>query len=158
MCGIIAVVDPDGGVSEPVVHAGAQSLRHRGPDCQRVWLAPHRRAGLGHARLSNIDLETGDQPIGSADERLQLVVNGEFYDFERIRGELERAGHVFRTRSDSEIALDLYEDLGARSLNHLRGEFAFALWNDRDGQLFAARDRFGVKPLYCRSSQGGISV
>jgi asparagine synthase (glutamine-hydrolysing) len=154
MCGIIAVVDPEGGISERVVHAGAQSLRHRGPDCQRVWLAPHRRAGLGHARLSIIDLETGDQPIASEDERLQLVVNGEFYDFERLRGELERAGHVFRTRSDSEIALHLYEDRGAPSLHQLRGEFAFALWNDRDGQLFAARDRFGIKPLYWAMHEG----
>ena len=69
-------------------------------------------------------------------------------DFERIRCELERDGHVFRTRSDSEIALHLFEDRGARSLHSLRGEFAFAIWDARDGQLFAARDRFGIKPLY----------
>ena len=76
------------------------------------------------------------------------MANGEFYDFERIRCELEREGHAFRTRSDSEIALHLFEDRGARALHSLRGEFAFAIWDERDGQLFAARDRFGIKPLY----------
>jgi asparagine synthase (glutamine-hydrolysing) len=106
------------------------------------------RVGLGHARLSIIDLKTGDQPIENEDGRLRIIVNGEFYDFERIRRELERDGHVFRTRSDSEIALHLFEDLGPRALHSLRGEFACAIWDARDGQLFAARDRFGIKPLY----------
>ena len=123
-------------------------LRHRGPDAQHVWVSPDRRAGLGHARLSIIDLETGDQPIASEDGRLRIIANGELYDFERIRAELEQNGHAFRTRSDSEIALHLFEDRGARSLHSLRGEFAFAIWDARDGQLFAARDRFGIKPLY----------
>jgi asparagine synthase (glutamine-hydrolysing) len=109
---------------------------------------PHHRVGLGHARLSIIDLATGDQPIASEDERMQIVVNGEFYDFERIQEELTRRGHRLRTRSDSEIALHLYEELGTGCLEHLRGEFAFLLWDSRAGQLFAARDRFGIKPLY----------
>jgi asparagine synthase (glutamine-hydrolysing) len=111
-------------------------------------MSPDGRAGLGHARLSIIDLETGDQPIASEDGRLHLVANGELYDFERIRGELERDGHRFRTRSDSEIALHLYEDRGPGALAALRGEFAFAVWDGRDRQLFVARDRFGIKPLY----------
>ena len=95
-----------------------------------VDVAPHRRVGLGHARLSIIDLATGDQPIASEDERLHIVVNGEFYDFERIQRELEQAGHRLRTRSDSEIALHLYEDLGTQCLHQLRGEFAFVLWDE----------------------------
>ena len=148
MCGIVAAVSKRGGISGEAVCRAAQRLRHRGPDAQRIWAAQDGRAALGHARLSIIDLTTGDQPIASEDGRLRIVVNGEFYDFERIRGELEREGHAFRTRSDSEIALHLFEDRGARSLHSLRGEFAFALWDSRDNQLFAARDRFGIKPLY----------
>jgi asparagine synthase (glutamine-hydrolysing) len=98
--------------------------------------------------LSIIDLSGGDQPIASEDESLRIVVNGEFYDFERIRRELETRGHRFRTKSDSEIALHLYEDLGVHGLTQLRGEFAFALWDANHQTLFAARDRFGIKPLF----------
>ena len=122
---------------------------HRGPDGRRHWIAPHGRVGLGHARLSIIDLATGDQPIANEDGRRQIVVNGEFYDFERIRARARAArGHRFRTRSDSEIALHLYEDLGPDCLHQLRGEFAFVLWDEAQQRLFAARDRFGIKPLF----------
>jgi asparagine synthase (glutamine-hydrolysing) len=156
MCGIIAAVAGRGAVSAESLHRATRRLRHRGPDAQRVWVSPDCRAGLGHARLGIIDLETGAQPIESEDGRLHIAVNGEFYDFERIRGELEREGHVFRTRSDSEIALHLYESLGARALHALRGEFAFAIWDERDGVLFAARDRFGIKPLYYALHDGVV--
>ena len=148
MCGIVAAVSKDGGVDADAIARATRRLRHRGPDAQHVWTALDGRAGLGHARLSIIDLRTGDQPIANEDGRLWIVANGELYDFERIRTGLEREGHVFRTRSDTEIALHLFEDLGARALRSLRGEFAFAIWYARDGQLFAARDRFGIKPLY----------
>jgi asparagine synthase (glutamine-hydrolysing) len=83
-----------------------------------------------------------------SDKRIHIVVNGEFYDFERQRRELEQRGHLFRTRSDSEIALHLYEELGAHCVQHLRGEFAFVLWDEANRRIFAARDRFGIKPLY----------
>ena len=148
MCGIIAAVSKHGRISGETLALATRRLRHRGPDAQHVWTSPDGRAGLGHARLSIIDLETGDQPIANEDERLRIVANGELYDFERIRLALERDGHVFRTRSDSEIALHLFEERGARALHSLRGEFALAIWDARDGQLFAARDRFGIKPLY----------
>jgi asparagine synthase (glutamine-hydrolysing) len=148
MCGIVAAVSRGGTLTRESVCRATKQLRHRGPDAQHVWVSEDGRAALGHARLSIIDLETGDQPIASEDRRLRLVANGELYDFERIRGELERDGHVFRTRSDSEIALHLYEDRGARAVHALRGEFAFAIWDGRDDVLFAARDRFGIKPLY----------
>ena len=148
MCGIVAAVSKQGGIREQPLARAAHRLRHRGPDAQHVWVSPDGRAGLGHARLSIIDLETGDQPIANEDRRLHLVANGEFYDFERIRQDLERDGHVFGTRSDSEIALHLFEDRGPRAVHSLRGEFAFAIWDARDGHLFAARDRFGIKPLY----------
>jgi asparagine synthase (glutamine-hydrolysing) len=129
-------------------------LAHRGPDGQQTWLASDRRVGLGHARLSIIDLATGDQPIAGEDEAVRIVVNGEFYDFERSQRDLERRG--LRTRSDSEIALHLYEDHGTACLRHLRGEFAFALWDGPNDTLFAARDRFGIKPLYYATHRGTL--
>jgi asparagine synthase (glutamine-hydrolysing) len=148
MCGIVAAVSRQGGVSAPALERATRALHHRGPDAQHVWVDPRCRVGLAHARLSIIDLTTGDQPIANEDGRLHVVHNGEFYDFERLRGGLERDGHTFRTRSDSEIALHLYEDQGARSVHTLRGEFAYAIWDARDQVLFAVRDRFGIKPLY----------
>jgi asparagine synthase (glutamine-hydrolysing) len=148
MCGIVATVSRRGEISRDALHRATRRLNHRGPDAQRVWVDPRGRAGLGHARLSIIDLTTGDQPISNEDSKLHLVHNGEFYDFERIQSQLERSGHRLRTRSDSEIALHLYEEQGARSLHSLRGEFAYAIWDERDGVLFAARDRFGIKPVY----------
>src|SRR4029453_15028770 len=148
MCGIVAAVSRQGGVSSGALTSATRRLNHRGPDAQRVWVNRQSRAGLRHARLSIIDLTTGDQPIPNEDQRLHIVHNGEFYDFERIRCELEKRGHAFSTRSDSEIALHLYEDQGSRSVHSLRGEFAYAIWDERDQVLFAARDRFGIKPLY----------
>jgi asparagine synthase (glutamine-hydrolysing) len=158
MCGIVATVSKRGGIIADDIRRATHSLRHRGPDAQHVWVANDGRAGLGHARLSIIDLETGAQPIANEDERLRIVVNGELYDFERIRKTLEHEGHTFRTRSDSEIALHLYEDRGARALHTLRGEFALAIWDARDRQLFAARDRFGIKPLYYAVHDGRVHV
>ena len=110
--------------------------------------------GLGHTLLVINDPE-GVQPIASEDGRLHIIVNGQFYDFKRIRAELEARGHRFRTRSDSEIALHLYEDLGAGCLEHLRGQFAFVIWDEETGRLFAARDRFGLKPLFY-AEHGGV--
>ena len=158
MCGIVASVAPDGRVRPETLAAATHTLQHRGPDAEHVWVAPHGRVGLGHARLSIIDLSTGDQPIENENGRLHIVVNGEFYDFERIRTELEAKGHVFRTRSDSEIALHLYEDLGAACLHQLRGEFAFAIWDEHDRVLVAGRDRFGIKPLYYALHNGACHI
>ena len=156
MCGIVAAVSRAGGVSAASLDRATARLDHRGPDSRRVWTDARARAGLGHARLSIIDLTTGDQPIANEDRRLHLVANGEFYDFERIRSDLERRGHAFHTRSDSEIALHLYEEQGTRSVHSLRGEFAFAIWDERDQMLFAARDRFGIKPLYYTTHNGSF--
>jgi asparagine synthase (glutamine-hydrolysing) len=148
MCGIVAVFSRRDPISAATVERATQILYHRGPDGQRQWIASDRRVALGHARLSIIDLTTGDQPIASEDERTRIVVNGEFYGYEPIQRELERSGHRLRTRSDSEIALHLYEDLGAQCLHRLRGEFAFVLWDETNRTIFAARDRFGIKPLF----------
>ncbi len=148
MCGIVAMFSRGGPVSPAVVQKARRRLHHRGPDGQRHWISPDGRVALGHARLSIIDLTTGDQPIASEDGRKHIIVNGEFYDYEATQRELERAGHHLRTRSDSEIALHLYEDLGIQCLHQLRGEFAFVLWDENHRTLFAARDRFGIKPLF----------
>ncbi|HET6266620.1 MAG TPA: asparagine synthase (glutamine-hydrolyzing), partial [Acidobacteriota bacterium] len=135
-------------VSEDSLNRATKTLEHRGPDGQKIWISPNRKIGLGHARLSIIDLTTGDQPIANETNTIHIVVNGEFYDYERIQRELQQRGHQLRTKSDSEIALHLYEELGTHCLEHLRGEFAFVLWDEPNQTLFAARDRFGIKPLF----------
>jgi asparagine synthase (glutamine-hydrolysing) len=155
MCGIAAMLSSDGVSADALVDA-TRALRHRGPDGEGVWIAPSRRVGLGHARLSIIDLTTGRQPIADEEEQTHVVVNGEFYGYERLQQELEESGHRLRTRSDSEVVLHLYEDLGTRCLERLRGEFAFVLWDNRNQTLVAARDRFGIKPLYYASHRGTL--
>jgi asparagine synthase (glutamine-hydrolysing) len=156
MCGIVAMFSRRDPVSREALERATHALYHRGPDGQRFWLAPDGRVGLGHARLSIIDLATGHQPIASEDGRVQLIVNGEFYGFEAIQRELEQQGHRLRTRSDSEIALHLYEDLGTHCLHRLRGEFALVLWDEAHRTLFAARDRFGIKPLFYAVHDGTL--
>jgi asparagine synthase (glutamine-hydrolysing) len=148
MCGIAAMFSCSRAVRKEPLAGAVRTLIHRGPDNQSLWFSPDRNVGLGHTRLSIIDLTTGDQPIANEDGRIRIIVNGEFYDFERQRRELEQRGHRFHTRSDSEVALHLYEDFGAHCVRHLRGEFAFVLWDEANHLLFAARDRFGIKPLY----------
>ena len=148
MCGIVAVYSRREPISPATLERATKSLYHRGPDGQRQWISRDNRVGLGHARLSIIDLATGDQPIASEDDRTHIVANGEFYEYEAIQRELESRGHRLRTRSDSEIALHLYEELGPQCLHQLRGEFAFVIWDEKQQTLFAARDRFGIKPLF----------
>lgn len=148
MCGFVGIFSPTEPVNTDALDRGVKILHHRGPDGHKTWVAPHRHVALGHARLSIIDLVTGDQPLANEDEQIHLVVNGEFYGFEPIQRELEARGHHLRTKSDSEIALHLYEECGNRFFERLRGEFAFVLWDERNGTLIAARDRFGIKPLY----------
>jgi asparagine synthase (glutamine-hydrolysing) len=154
MCGIVAMRSTQGISSEALALATA-ALRHRGPDGEGTWIAPSGRVGLGHTRLAIMDPEGGVQPIENEDGRRCLVANGEFYGFEALRASLEQRGHRFRTRTDSEIALHLYEDMGSRCVEKLRGQFAFVIWDEETGTLFAARDRLGLKPLfYCES--GGV--
>jgi asparagine synthase (glutamine-hydrolysing) len=156
MCGIVAIYSREEPIPAEVLERATKSLYHRGPDGQRYWISLDGRVGLGHARLSIIDLTTGDQPIANEDETLRIVVNGELYDYESIQRELEQSGHRLRTRSDSEVALHLYEDLGAHCLHRLRGEFAFVLWDSVHRTMFAARDRFGIKPLFYAFHNGAI--
>src|SRR5215207_4900031 len=147
MCGIVAIFAPQRPISVGALEAATAMLRHRGPDGRRTWVSPEGHVGLGHTQL-NIASPDGAQPIASEDRRLWLVANGEFYDFSAIRRRLEARGHRFRTEVDSEIAVHLYEEMGPSCLEELRGEFAFVLWDGRTGTLLAARDRFGIKPLF----------
>src|SRR5262245_16350841 len=114
MCGIVGVFSRRGDKIDPIIVTRAtEALSHRGPDDQTHWLDPQHTAALGHTRLSVIDLSGGAQPIANEDDSLRIAANAEFYDFENIRAELEKRGHRFRTHSDSEIALHLYEERGA---------------------------------------------
>ncbi len=158
MCGIVAIFSKEAPVQAAGLERATRALDHRGPDGRRQWIAPHGRIGLGHTRLSIIDLVTGDQPLANEDESIRVVVNGEFYDYERIQKELEVRGHRLRSRSDSEILAHLYEDMGVHCLRELRGEFAFVLWDERNQQLFAARDRFGIKPLFYAEVDGTLYI
>src|SRR5437868_837633 len=142
MCGIVAIFSRQNVPPVGALAKATNSLSHRGPDGQRYWTSSDGRVGLGHARLSIIDLKTGDQPIANEDSTLQIIVNGEFYDYECVQRRLEQAGHRLRTRSDSEIALHLYEELGVHCLHQLRGEFAFVIWDSKQRIIFGARDRF----------------
>lgn len=155
MCGIFAWMDPKGIERARLTHAMAR-LRHRGPDDADKWISD--QVALGHTRLSIIDLETGRQPLANEDETLRIIVNGEFYDHERIRNELIAKGHTFRSQSDSEIALHLYEDHGPGCLDHLRGEFAFVIYDLKRETLFAARDRFGIKPMFYTHQNGTLLI
>ncbi len=147
MCGIIAVKLQQGIVETDKLQLALDTLHTRGPDGEGLWQSDSRQVALGHKRLSIIGLGNSQQPISNEDKTIHIVVNGEFYGFEEIRTKLEEQGHQFQTDSDSEIALHLYEQYGLDCLDYLRGEFAFVLYDEKKEQLFAARDRFGIKPL-----------
>jgi asparagine synthase (glutamine-hydrolysing) len=148
MCGICGILnsDSDRPVTRAVLTGMNEVMAHRGPDAQGYYL--NGPLGLGHRRLSIIDLTTGQQPMANEDESLWLVFNGEIYNFPDLRRQLRQAGHIFRTRSDGEVILHAYEEYGARCVEQLNGMFAFALWDQSRRQLFLARDRVGIKPLY----------
>jgi asparagine synthase (glutamine-hydrolysing) len=148
MCGIAGVLyeDPSRLPDRGVLAAMGGQLAHRGPDAQGFWVAPG--VGLVHRRLSIIDLGGGGQPIGNEDHSVQVVFNGEIYNYRALRSGLRERGHHLRTESDTEVLVHLYEDMGERLVERLRGMFAFALWDRPRGQLLLARDRLGIKPLY----------
>jgi asparagine synthase (glutamine-hydrolysing) len=156
VCGIIAIWSPAGGLCSADVAAAVRCLRHRGPDGSGTWASASGRAVLGHTRLAVIDLATGGQPITAGQGRFHLIHSGEFYGYEKIRAELQSGGRRLVTRGDSEIALHLYAANGPEALARLRGEFAFIIWDDERRELFAARDRFGVKPLFYAEHQGRL--
>jgi len=148
MCGVYGSFCDNGNLSMDTLERATLTLHHRGPDSKEVWMSKDKRIGLGHTRLSIIDLKGGHQPLKNEDESICAVVNGEIYDFKRIQDELQTKGHRFRTNSDSEVLIHLYEEAGLDALHELRGEFAFILWDSKNQRLIGGRDRFGIKPLY----------
>ena len=149
MCGIVGKVnfDPEKPVHASQIRRMADALRHRGPDDGGVWTDGN--VGLGHRRLSIIDLSAnGRNPMCNEDGTVWITFNCEIYNFQDLRPKLEKAGHKFRSRSDTEVILHLYDEVGVKCVNELRGMFAFAIWDSRSQTLLLARDRLGVKPLH----------
>ena len=155
MCGIAGIVRWNGApVFEPEIRGMCGAIVHRGPDEEGVYLGDG--VAIGMRRLSIIDLEGGQQPISNEDGTVWIVFNGEIYNYRELRRELEAAGHTFRTDSDTETIVHLYEDLGARCVERLRGMFGFAIWDERKRQLLIARDRLGIKPMYYAERNGEL--
>ncbi|MGO9062627.1 MAG: asparagine synthase (glutamine-hydrolyzing) [Candidatus Binataceae bacterium] len=149
MCGICGVIssDPEERIDLAMLLQMRDTLEHRGPDDCGAYIGPG--VGLGHRRLSIIDLRPeGRQPMSNEDGTLQIVFNGEIYNFEELRPWLLQQGHRFRSKTDTEVIVHLYEELGIKCLDRLRGMFAFALWDGRRRRLLLARDRLGKKPLF----------
>ncbi len=159
MCGICGTLSFNQRLetSPEVLVAMRDTLTHRGPDDEGAWSSPDGRVALGHRRLSIVDLSAaGHQPMSNETGDVWIVYNGEVYNHESLRHELESAGHVYRSRTDTETVLHLYEEIGPRCVERLDGMFAFAIWDARKGELFLARDRLGVKPLYYRLTPDGL--
>jgi asparagine synthase (glutamine-hydrolysing) len=156
MCGICGYVpvDPREAADRGTIARMAAALVHRGPDGSGLHVGPG--VGLGVRRLAIVDLATGDQPIASEDGSVVLVCNGEIYNAPELRAELERSGHRFRSRSDVEVAIHLYEELGFDFVERLRGMFGLALWDGAARRLVLARDRFGIKPVVYAATAAGL--
>lgn len=154
MCAICGIINNTGRVNEAVLTKMTDIMDYRGPDERGILVRDG--AGLGHRRLKIIDLHTGRQPMSNEDNTLFLVCNGEVYNFADLRQALEKKGHRFKSKSDNEVILHLYEDKGIEALKDIRGMFAFALWDERKKELFLARDRIGKKPLVYSLIPGGI--
>ncbi|MCK5553861.1 MAG: asparagine synthetase B, partial [Deltaproteobacteria bacterium] len=149
MCGICGIyyLDRERRVDAEILTHMTQILRHRGPDDEGHYFDGN--IGLGHRRLSIIDLSPlGHQPMCNEDESLWIVCNGEIYNYLELRQQLIAQGHSFRSHSDIEVILHLYEDEGPECVKWLNGMFAFAIWDGRKRELFGARDHFGIKPYY----------
>ena len=162
MCGIATIFaySPD---APPVDREELLRMRERmiprGPDGSGMWLSDDNRIGLAHRRLAIIDLsETGSQPMATADGSLVVTFNGEIYNYQELRADLEKKGYRFRSSSDTEVLLYLYADRGAEMVHHLRGMYAFAIWDSRRKGLFLARDPFGIKPLYLADDGATLRV
>lgn len=161
MCGICGIIGPD--LNEPATHARVLAmnrvLTHRGPDDEGFYFSSSNncmRAALGHQRLSIVDLEGGHQPMTNEHGDIWITYNGEIYNHQELRRDLESRGHVYKTRSDTETIVHAYEEYGEDCLTKFRGMFAFALWDDRKKRLFAARDRLGIKPFYYALCNGTL--
>ena len=154
MCGIVGVLSFQSSrftISETLLTAMRDTMAHRGPDGAGNWISPDRHVGLGHRRLSIIDLsESAAQPMSNEDGSLWVVFNGEIYNHAEIRAELEQGGrHIWKTdHSDTEVILHAFEEWGIDSIHRFRGMFAIGLWDTKKRELWLIRDRIGIKPLH----------
>ncbi len=154
MCGITGFINANGNaVDRSILEAMNQAIAHRGPDDDGFYI--HENVGLAMRRLSIIDLAGGKQPIHNADKSKWIVFNGEIYNYRELREDLEKRGHRFYTRSDTEAIVHLYDEYGTDCLKFLRGMFALAIWDETDKSLFLARDRVGKKPLLYSHQKNG---
>ena len=158
MCGITVIFDLKArrDIDRSLLEAMNRSQAHRGPDGEGYHLEPG--VGLGHRRLSIIDIEGGHQPLFNEDGSVAVTYNGEIYNFQEIRKQLIAKGHVFRTRCDTEILVHGWEEWGEDCVNHFNGMFAFAIWDRNQDCLFLARDRIGIKPLYYGTTKSGFCL
>ncbi|MFC1984802.1 asparagine synthase (glutamine-hydrolyzing) [Chloroflexota bacterium] len=160
MCGICGVFTFNGinfEITQDLVVDMRDTMIHRGPDDSGIYISPDRRIGLGHRRLSIIDLSSaGRQPMCTEDGAVLITYNGEVYNHQRLRNDLEKNGHLYKSLTDTETILHLYEEKGVNCVNDLEGMFAFAIWDSRRRQLFLARDRMGEKPLYYTIQNGQL--
>ncbi len=157
MCGICGVFNygRSDAVEEKVILKMRDTMIHRGPDDKGVFLSSEGRTGLGHRRLSIIDLSpSGRQPLCNEDETIWIVYNGETYNYQELMAGLKAKGHIFKSKTDTEVLVHLYEEYGKELVHKLRGMFAFAIWDSRKQRLFLARDRIGIKPLYYTVQNG----
>ena len=155
MCGIVGIVRNDGkAIDEQLLSRMCEAIRHRGPDEDGFYV--NGSVGLAMRRLAIIDLKGGQQPIHNQDRSSWIVFNGEIYNYLELREKLEKLGHIFYTNSDTEAIVHAYDQFGADCPNHLRGMFAFAIWNERTQELFLARDRVGKKPLLYAEVNGKL--
>src|SRR3989442_720446 len=151
MCGIAGIFDWHlAPVDRAILEAMSAQQEHRGPDGQGIWT--DAGIGLGHRRLAIIDLAGGKQPLGNEDGTVWVTFNGEIYNFQELKDHLEQLGHQFVTHCDTEVIVHAYEQYGPACVDHFRGMFAFAVWDEPRPTLFLARDRVGKKPLfYCQA-------
>lgn len=149
MCGIAGILKFNGVVESETIHKMNTALKHRGPDGTGIWINTNKTIGLGHRRLSIIDLSAnGAQPMHYADHQLSITFNGEIYNYIELKKTLSAAGYIFKTDTDTEVLLAMYHWKGENMLQYLEGMFAFAIWNEKKQELFCARDRYGEKPFY----------
>lgn len=151
MCGIAGItkINTNNGNLEAKIEKMQAALQHRGPDDTGIYIAPSQQAALAHTRLSIIDLTSaGHQPMSTPDHRYHITFNGEIYNFQQLRKQLISHGETFHSQTDTEVILKLYQKIGFDCVQHLRGMFAFAIWDDLEKTCFLARDPLGIKPLY----------
>src|SRR5689334_23864966 len=146
ICGKLIANDSEARVDRGLLRSMMETIRHRGPDDEGMYVSG--AVGLGHRRLSIIDLNTGHQPISNEDGTVWVVFNGEIYNYKELTAFLISKGHHFRTVTDTEVLVHLYEEFGAKMLLKLRGMFGFAIWDEKNKTLLVARDRVGIKPIY----------